>query len=75
MLKKLIFIGLTTLLLSSCGYEGSFRYPCQDSANWNKEECKPPICSVAGACPVDLVGEDVFNGTVDTNEEGSDVNE
>jgi len=45
-----------TLALSSCNFDGKFRYPCQDPANWDKDECKPPICTVNGACPEDLVG-------------------
>lgn len=75
MLKKLVSIGFLSVLLTSCGYDGHFRYPCQDSANWGKEECKPPVCSVAGACPEDLVGEDIVNGTETTDIESSDVNE
>ena len=51
-----------TLLLTGCG-DGRFRYPCQDPANWEKAECKPPVCSANGACPIDLVGKDVFEGT------------
>lgn len=46
-----------TLTLSSCNFNGNFRYPCQDPANWEKDECKPPICTVNGACPDDLVGD------------------
>ena len=44
-----------TIALSSCGYSGSFRYPCQDPTNWEKAECKPPICTATQTCPVDLV--------------------
>ncbi len=29
----------------------SFRYPCQDPANWDKDICKPPICEVNRQCP------------------------
>jgi len=36
-------------------------------------ECKPPICTVAGVCPEDLVGEDVVNGT--TTDGGTATNE
>ena len=64
MSKIKIAIGATliTLLLSGCG-DGRFRYPCQDPANWEKAECKPPVCTANGACPIDLVGKDVFEGT------------
>lgn len=68
-MKKLLLVG--TLLLSGCGYDGFYRYPCQDPANWEKEECKPPVCTVNGACPEDLVGSITTDGqtaTVDTGE-------
>ena len=42
--------------LSSCG-DGHYRYPCQDPANWENEECNPPICEVNGACWYTLVGQ------------------
>ena len=57
-----IILGLS---LTGCGYDGHYRYPCQDPVNWDTPECKPPICAVDGACPEDLVGTDVFNGTSD----------
>jgi hypothetical protein len=41
-------------LLTGCGYDGHYRYPCQDPANWESAECKPPICTANGACPEDL---------------------
>ncbi len=34
-----------------------FRYPCQDPANWDKDMCKAPQCSVTGTCP-----ENIFKG-------------
>ena len=57
-MKKLIPIalfGLIMLSLSGCGYDGHYRYPCQDPVNWESSECKPPICTANGACPEDLV--------------------
>jgi hypothetical protein len=57
---KLLAVGVLSLLLVGCGYDGHYRYPCQDPANWKNAECKAPICSANGACPVDLVGEEVF---------------
>lgn len=32
-----------------------FRYECQDPANWESAECKPPICKAAGVCTEDLI--------------------
>jgi len=32
-------------------------------------DCKPPICTVNGACPEDLVGPDVTDGTTTVTEE------
>ncbi|KAF2377254.1 hypothetical protein BSN82_17865, partial [Acinetobacter baylyi] len=55
---------MLVLSLSGCGLgDGRYRYPCQDPKNWETADCKPPVCEVNGYCPVDLVGEDIFNGT------------
>jgi len=48
-----ISIGLT-----ACGYDGHYRYPCQDPANFGTEECVPPLCEVTGQCTTDLIGFD-----------------
>ena len=69
MLKLITVLLASTALLTGCGYDGHYRYPCQDPANWESEECQPPICTAAGACPEDLVGPEVLNGTSDTTEE------
>ena len=54
-MKRLIWIGI--LLLSGCGYNGNFRYPCQEPQNWEKVECVPPVCEASGTCTKDLIGE------------------
>lgn len=66
----LVFVAviLSATTLSGCSFDGSYRYPCQDPANWETPECKPPLCETNGACPVDLVGEDIFNGTTNDAE-------
>lgn len=51
-MRKLLLAGL--LLLTGCGYDGHYRYPCQDPANWEQAECKPPVCTASGTCPADL---------------------
>ena len=38
----------------------SFRYPCQDPTNWDKDFCKMPICDVTRTCP-----EHIFKGQRD----------
>lgn len=61
MSKKLISIISATVLavtLSGCGYDGHYRYPCQDPENWENVECQPPICEAAGTCTKDLLGYD-----------------
>jgi hypothetical protein len=58
-ITKLI-IGLSLLLapvVSSCGYDGGYRYPCQDPNNWENEECNTPICEVDGHCWYTLIGK------------------
>lgn len=73
-MRKLGLLSLVamSLLLTGCG-NGSYRYPCQDPANWETADCKPPVCTVNGTCPEDLVGEDVVNGT--TSDGGTITND
>jgi len=49
------------LIITSCNYDGSYRYPCQDPANWEKVECNPPACRTTGTCSIDLVGQEVWD--------------
>ena len=59
-----LFFGAALLLilplsLAFFGHD-QFRYPCQDPLNWDKEECKFPICDVTRTCP-----EQIFKGQRD----------
>lgn len=56
MLKKFVFI--SAILLAGCGYEGSYRYECQDPENWEVPECNPPICLVDNMCTEIILGFD-----------------
>lgn len=40
-----------------------FRYPCQDPANWDKEMCQAPQCSVTRTCPDHIFKGEVPKGT------------
>lgn len=53
-LRNIIGSLLLGMALTGCGYDGHYRYPCQDPVNWEVAECKPPICTANGACPEDL---------------------
>lgn len=53
-MKKLIALAILTASLAGC--EERYRYPCQDPANWTKEECRRPKCEVDGQCRDDLTG-------------------
>lgn len=55
-LGLLIFV---PLLLAIFGGD-RYRYPCQDPDNWNKAECKKPICEINRDCP-----EHIFKGNDD----------
>lgn len=44
------------LILSACGYDGGYRYSCQDPENWEAPECNPPVCNVDGNCTEALLG-------------------
>jgi hypothetical protein len=46
-MKALAFIAIALLLV---GCEDTYRYPCQDPANKDKEECNRPACEADGFC-------------------------
>lgn len=53
LLALTVCAGILCGLLAGC--DDRFRYPCQDPLNWEKDECKPPICTATGTCPDMLV--------------------
>jgi len=61
---KVIVIALLSLLLTGCGYDGHYRYPCQNPENFDKKECNPPLCKVTGTCTIDILGFDPETGEV-----------
>ncbi len=63
-MKRLILV--SALFIASCGYDGKYRYECQDPENWGKSECEPPTCEVDGACTKTLLGWDPTEISVDT---------
>jgi predicted small lipoprotein YifL len=73
MIKRLTLSALLVFSLTGCGYDGHFRYPCQDPTNWEKAECKPPVCTATQTCPVDLVK--TSDGTTATVEPEGTANE
>jgi hypothetical protein len=68
-MKRLSLVFLSILALASCGYDGKYRYPCQDPENWESTECQPPVCKVDGACTETLLGWDPNAATETTIEE------
>jgi len=72
-MSKLRIFLLSTILalgLTSCGYQGFYRYPCQNPDNWEKAECNPPICEASGTCTKDMIKtspESNLNTTGGTN--------
>jgi hypothetical protein len=57
-LSTLAIASVAALVFSGCGYDGEYRYECQDPENWEAEECNPPLCKVDGTCWKDLIGFD-----------------
>ena len=45
---RLLIIPFVALLLIGCS--DTYRYPCQDPANKDKEECNRPACEVDKMC-------------------------
>lgn len=64
MKTKLLVIAAVIVIASSCGYDGSYRYSCQDPENWETKECEPPICEVDGNCTKTLLGWDPTEETI-----------
>jgi hypothetical protein len=67
-LKKyitLLLIASSLTLLTSCGYQGWMRYPCQEYENWDAPECNPPQCLAYGQCTKDMLPEG-YNGETKT---------
>ena len=65
-MKRIIHIALSALLvilLTGCGYQGFYRYPCQNPENWKNVECNPPVCEASGTCTKDVFGTDVMTTT------------
>ncbi len=54
--KWVVFLLALPLGLAIFGGD-SFRYPCQDPKNWDKDICKLPLCDVTRTCP-----EHIFKG-------------
>jgi hypothetical protein len=59
-IRSTVAVGATlvALLLSSCGYQGGYRYECQDPVNWEAKECVVPECLALGLCTKDILGFD-----------------
>ncbi len=51
--------------------EDSYRYECQDPANWEQAFCHPPLCDAVAACTKDLIynGEEIVNDMMQTGVE------
>ena len=52
---------MLALTITSCNFDGTYRYKCQDSANWDTPECNPPICETSGTCSKDLILKEVWD--------------
>jgi cobalamin biosynthesis protein CobD/CbiB len=52
-MRALLIAAALVLAIAAC--EDRFRYPCQDSKNWNKPQCQRPTCAMTGTCPDQLV--------------------
>ena len=46
---------LLPVLLLLAGCNSQYRYPCQDPANWGKEECNNEVCKAEGECTADVL--------------------
>lgn len=75
--KFLIRLAVTLAAMfafAGCGYQGSYRYECQDPENWNAPQCNPPVCEAAGTCTSDLLPDIETGATIDTPTTTGDTN-
>jgi hypothetical protein len=56
--KGFLLTTLSVFALSACAHQGGYRYECQDPENWDKKECKEPVCIASGTCTKDVLGFD-----------------
>lgn len=49
-----LIIGMTVVFFAN----DSYRYPCQDPANWTTPDCEPPVCTASGTCTSNLITMD-----------------
>lgn len=68
MIRRAAVAAVLVLVASGCGYDGKYRYECQDPENWENEECNPPVCLVDGMCTETLIGFDPKNPPSETSE-------
>lgn len=53
--KRILFTTFFLIpMIGLVGCEDRYRYPCQDPANWNTEQCKKPYCDGDQTCPEDV---------------------
>ena len=69
---RIITIILPLLLLAGC--DSSYRYPCQDPANWGKLECNNEVCEADGTCTKHTIGPNI-NTNVQTQDTASTTEE
>jgi hypothetical protein len=65
-MKRLSLTFLLCLALTSCGWQGGYRYPCQDPANWETPDCIKPLCNASDTCTTDLLPKEMTDAPVTT---------
>lgn len=66
-MKRVLAAIALVVAASGCGYDGHYRYECQDPENWEDPTCNPPVCLVDNMCTEVLLGFDP-NETTETTE-------
>jgi hypothetical protein len=57
-MRLLIFV----LLLAGCDAPEYYRYPCMNPKNWEREDCKRPVCAITQECPDQLLKPEDMKG-------------
>ena len=58
----LLYVALLAIIVTGCDAPEYYRYPCMNPKNWEKEECKRPLCAITQECPDQLLKPEEMKG-------------
>lgn len=56
-----VYLALLGLIVG-CDAPEYYRYPCMNPKNWEREDCKRPLCAITQECPDQLLKPEEMKG-------------